>query len=533
MPNKDKLKTLKPLPLKNNFRCPLLFFWNLGIFFIFLFSFSVAAYSDAQLDRRFIEIQQRSESFQLHQNDPLKILSRLSQAQIEAKQGHFVLAEKLLESCSFDLDLLESERAVEKPSNAWKQARLEMLFDLLRWYILTAILAVLIIKLPWFHQHRETKLAHWGAAFLLTTTAIIFGWADIINYGQAAWSYFNIQVVLTACAALFGGWLPALLMGLCLTGLRLLIQPDLQNSSLVLLGSVFLGGLFHFKIKNSEKKLFLIGVSAMLVGALHGFALYIALKQSLPAEYLLLIIAFVASSEALGIFLFFVVIESLLREEKQEAVKHELVRSQLMFLQAQIKPHFLFNALNTISAVCSAEKAPKSRHLIGHLADFFRHALETEDHVLSLEKELLFVDAYLELEKARFGDEIQIVKNVTLSPLARNLRIPILVIQPVVENAIRHGLRKKSAPGTLRIETEEKENQIEIRIHDDGVGNTPDFFENYLNKNIGKAEGHGIGVRNINERLRRFFGKGEWLRFETALGKGTLAIISIPKSKPK
>lgn len=456
------------------------------------------------------------------------------QAEREEKKGAAKLAQELLDSCAFDLDILESQLAMEKPANNWKQARLEMLFDLLRGYALAAILALLVIKLPWFRKRREKYSARWGAAILLMLTAVIFGWTDAVRYGTAAWSYFDIQVVFTACTGLLGGLLPGVFAAGILAALRLLLQPDIaSNGSLGLFGAAIIGALFFWTIKKSEKKLFFPALAGMLAGILHSFCVYFPLRNSLPFGYLISASCFVTISEAFGIFLFFAVIDGLLHEEKQEVIKNELVRSQLMFLQAQIKPHFLFNALNTIAAVCGSENAQKSKMLIGHLADFFRHALETKDPVLALEKELEFVDAYLELEKARFGSEIEIVRDIRLSEKARNLPIPILIIQPVVENAIRHGLRKKTGPGLLKICAFEDSTEIFIQITDNGAGNSPDFFDNYLKKNIGKAEGHGIGLRNIDERLRRFFGKGDWVKFESHPERGTSVTIKIPSGQRK
>ena len=255
-----------------------------------------------------------------------------------------------------------------------------------------------------------------------------------------------------------------------------------------------------------------------------------------PSTYLLTATGFTLLSETFGVILFFAITQSLLREEKRDETERELalsqqelIRSRLMFLQAQIKPHFLFNTLNSIALVCQTEKAPRSEHLIGHLADFFRHALETNEPLLSIEKEIEFVDAYLALEKEHYGEDIQVVSKINLSAAALAVKVPVLLIQPVVENAIRHGLRKKSGKGLIIIEAFENEASIEMRVSDNGAGNAADFFENYIEKNIGKAEGHGIGVRNIHERLTRYFGKGQWLRFETALNQGTTVTITIPK----
>jgi len=489
---------------------------------------------ESSLEALHADVLHRAEALHLNQNDPLKVLPRLTQAEQE-KKDRPEIAREILESCVFDLNLIETQNTLDVPAHSWKQARLEMLFDLLRGYALAAILALLAIKLPWFRRKRKThpRVADLGIVFLLLIAAVIFGWADILRFGVGAWSYFDLQIVLSVCAGLVGGPLLGVAAGLILATGRFLIQPDLWNGSAALLISGLIGGLFFFPMRAFKKPLIFSLGAGLVASVVHSLLIYFSERTLFPGAYLIGASFFVIVSESFGVFIFFAVMQGLIREEAQEATEHELLRSQLMFLQAQIKPHFLFNALNTISAVCSTEKAPRSRHLIGRLADFFRHALETQDPVMSLGKELEFVDTYLELEQARFGEDLVIVRQIQLSEQAREVKIPILVVQPVVENAIRHGLRKKTGVGTLTIEAREQDQNVIVCVTDDGAGTDPQFFENYLKKNIGKAEGYGIGVRNINERLRRFFGKGDWLRFETCAGKGTRVILRFPLAEKK
>jgi len=274
-------------------------------------------------------------------------------------------------------------------------------------------------------------------------------------------------------------------------------------------------------------------LAGMTVGFLHGAAIYLPLWNLLPSFYIVTSIVFIMVLEGFAIFMFFAVISGIIREDKRQEMERELLKTQLLFLHAQISPHFLYNALNTISAVCSRENAGEARRLVLRLADIFRRAARKLDDRVTLKEELDYIDSYLEIEKARFQDRLKIVKEVHISAALEETRIPFLVLQPLVENAIKHGISKKEAGGTLHIRVTEEKGRIKVEVNDDGVGTDKARLESVL---LGKTAGTqevGIGIRNINQRLIRFYGSDFNLTFECQPGKGMKVTVLIPVRETK
>jgi sensor histidine kinase YesM len=233
--------------------------------------------------------------------------------------------------------------------------------------------------------------------------------------------------------------------------------------------------------------------------------------------------------EAGSIFVFFAVVSGVLKEEKRRVMENELLKTKLRFLQAQISPHFLFNALNTISAICNREKAPEASKLILHLANFFRRALKRIEEQITVAEELTYIDSYLELEKARFQERLKIVKKIKVSDESVETPIPFLVIQPLVENAIKHGISKKEEGGTLEIRVYEEAEMLIFEIHDDGIG-CPDQKIKEILSSEKREHGAGIGLYNIDQRLRQIYGENFGLKFHTELDQGMTMKVMIPKS---
>ena len=239
-------------------------------------------------------------------------------------------------------------------------------------------------------------------------------------------------------------------------------------------------------------------------------------------------IALVTFLEALGVAVFFAVISAVLQSELKKDMENELLKTQLLFLQAQLNPHFLFNALNTIAEVCSKAGASVAESLTVKLSDFLRHILSRREDRVTLREELDFIEAYLSLEKARFGESLKIEKDLTLSDVAWSVKIPLLILQPLVENAIKHGLRPKQGGGTITISGRVQGKEVEIAIADDGVGKATVFFEDLLSGRTHQVDGTGVGLRNIESRLQKIYGKKYGLSFNAMPGCGTCVTVRFP-----
>jgi len=364
--------------------------------------------------------------------------------------------------------------------------------------------------------------------FLAGGLAIFLSFFDLTRYGESAWSFFDIQVVLTAIAGMLGGFWVGFFSGLIAGAFRWMLKPDVFSYFWVVLGAGVLAGLFSGWIKNYQTMGKQVFAGGLLIGLFHGMLIYLPTANFLPWPYLVMTIGFIAFLEATGIFIFFAVISAILRSEKRREIEQELLKSKLLFLQAQIRPHFLFNALNTISAICGKENALEARELVLNLARFLRRILKRADEMVTLREEMEYIDAYLEIEKARFQEKLKIEKQFEIGEERWNMKVPILVLQPLVENAVKHGISKKEFEGTVRIRFSENGDVLQVEISDDGAGMTAETLKNLLERGASFGEGAGVGLKNIQQRLVYLYGRGHGLQFDTGLGKGTKVTVKIP-----
>ncbi|WP_337034147.1 hybrid sensor histidine kinase/response regulator [Paenibacillus illinoisensis] len=199
----------------------------------------------------------------------------------------------------------------------------------------------------------------------------------------------------------------------------------------------------------------------------------------------------------------------------------DALKAELDFLQSQIKPHFLFNSLNSIIALCRTD-ALRAEKLITHLSYYLRRSFDPRpDSYVLLQDELQLVEAYVAIEQARFEDRLTVIYDVQLETLKKKI-LP-LTIQPLVENAIRHGVMKQEDGGTVRLSITLHEDTVHIEVWDDGVGMSPQQLEQ-----LWKWEGsqrRGVGLANIHRRLAHFCKEelsvaseeGEWTRVQFKL----------------
>ncbi len=204
--------------------------------------------------------------------------------------------------------------------------------------------------------------------------------------------------------------------------------------------------------------------------------------------------------------------------------QRELVaKAKLEALQAQIRPHFLFNVLNTIIAI-SRTDADEARNLLIHLADFFRRSLRRTEGFITVGDEMEYINTYLTLEKARYGEKLKV--NIRFDPRALRHKIPVLCVQPIVENAIIHGLATQEQDWRLRVSAKAMRGEIRMVVADNGVGMSRENLDQVLR--MGYGTGMGLGLSNVNERLCSLYGEDYKLRIRTAPGKGTVVLIRIP-----
>ena len=196
-----------------------------------------------------------------------------------------------------------------------------------------------------------------------------------------------------------------------------------------------------------------------------------------------------------------------------------LATAELQALQSQIRPHFLFNALTTITSLIRT-KPRQARELLISLSELLRRSLKKPETRIPLEEELRYIRSYLEIEKTRFGDKLSIEYAVE-APV--NTLLPPLTLQPIVENAVKHGIAGKLQGGSIRLSVRQQDNSIRFEVQDDGIGMDPGKIRSALSP---KDHSDSIGLRNVNERLEYLYGSG--LRITSVPGEGTRVGFTIP-----
>ena len=205
-------------------------------------------------------------------------------------------------------------------------------------------------------------------------------------------------------------------------------------------------------------------------------------------------------------------------EQFRESEMRRLVaQAELRALQSQIHPHFLFNALNTLYGIIPRE-AKGARDTVLNLADIFRYFLETEKSFLPLEEELRIVRAYLEVERLRLGGKLRVEIDVTAEALSAP--IPILSIQPLVENAVKHGIAPKPDGGVVRLRASIEAGALQILVSDTGAGFA-----------VQQSDGAGVGLENVSRRLQLCYGAAAKLAIQTSRD-GSSVSFAIPLTQP-
>jgi len=222
--------------------------------------------------------------------------------------------------------------------------------------------------------------------------------------------------------------------------------------------------------------------------------------------------------------------QELIEEIKARRELEQLLQNtELKALQSQINPHFLFNTLNTIARLALLENARQTEEVAYALSDLLRYSLRNIEEIVTLEKELDCVKKYLLIQKVRFGDRIK--TRIDVEKELMETPIPLLTIQPIVENAIIHGLELKKRGGELRINGVLDENRVVIEVIDNGLGIPREKLKNLFKKKKKICKGGhttGLGLMNVHKRLQHYFGPEFGLNVDSQVGKGTTVKITIP-----
>jgi two-component system LytT family sensor kinase len=205
-------------------------------------------------------------------------------------------------------------------------------------------------------------------------------------------------------------------------------------------------------------------------------------------------------------------------ERKLEEQERLLVEARLAALTSQINPHFLFNTLNSVSALIRTDPN-QARVMVVRLSKVLRRLLRKNETFTTLREELSFIEDYLAIEVVRFGDKLRFERDVADDTL--DMMVPSMLLQPLVENSIKHGLSQKVEGGTIRIRTYRNGDKLHLLVEDDGAGIPEEKLATLLDR--------GIGVNNVHERLKVLFGNDYRMWIDSEPGKGARIQIEVPE----
>jgi two-component system LytT family sensor kinase len=209
--------------------------------------------------------------------------------------------------------------------------------------------------------------------------------------------------------------------------------------------------------------------------------------------------------------------EAALRQSQLEA---RLVEAQLDALKMQLHPHFLFNTINAIAVLIRKGETASALHMLGGMSELLRRSLSSlkVEHV-SLRNELEFIQRYLDIETTRFPDRLKV--SLAIEPGAEHARVPVMLLQPIVENAIKHGIAPRIRGGTIAIAARITGDRLRIEVRDDGVGLAA----------VSPTAGQGVGLSHVRKRLAQLYGEASRFSLEPNEPSGAIAIVELPSEE--
>lgn len=429
---------------------------------------------------------------------------------------------------------------------------LELIFEMIWRMCMIVTIAFLITRLNLFRQmifHRLSWKGKIGMIFVFGLFGMIGNYTGIIinpeiidlpfkPYQQTV-SFIaiadtrNIGVII---GGLIGGPAVGLGAGFIAGGHRFLLGGFISTSTFILtvIGGL-IAGLIHLKIANKERiqpfLFFMVSVFILIIQIImipvftesRQAAIQLVKHTGLP----------IIIVNGIGIWICSLIFYSVMRDFSTQLKLIEAERQRVLLqsaeikaLQAQIHPHFLFNSLNVIAALCKKEPL-FARKLLINLSTFLRNNTSaTRKNLIPIEKEMESVMAYCSLEQARFPDRFNL--ETTLSPGTEMALIPPFTIQPLIENAIVHGFSENCKKLTVEITIAEENGSLIIWICDNGAGISKERLELLDSKTIFSTKGSGIAIQNIKERLSLIFGSKAVFSIKSQINKGTVIKIVVP-----
>ena len=368
---------------------------------LFLFPPSIhssAASSKEEVLAKYEKVMDRIESEEMKPDLAAEAAKRMARIHEALSRNDYDQADSLLRKMVLTEDRYDKNRQVSPTLNKEiKLYWLELYLDLFQKFAVLALLAFLLVRHSFWRSALKTGTIPVLTKVVLTVSAVffsgIFHVLDLSRYGESGFGIFDVQTVFAAIAGLLGGTFWGIVGGFLMVCIRWALHPGNGAASVVVLVAAILGGTFSVGLKNyshSTRRAFFCGMAA---GLFHGGMVYGRLLSTLSPTDVVFSILAVTFFEAVGVAVFFAVISAVLQEDLKKDTEQELLRTQMLFLQAQLTPHFLFNALNTIATVCYKAGDEQGEGLVLKLSDFFRHILNRKEDRVTLREEISFIDA--------------------------------------------------------------------------------------------------------------------------------------------
>jgi two-component system LytT family sensor kinase len=419
----------------------------------------------------------------------------------------------------------------------------QFLLTLMVQLAIMAVLATMLVRFPWFRRILLTEKRDWPERLVFAGSLglpLTFGVLSrlLLNYDAAD---------LTLAGSFLAGLLAGPYAG-AIVGVMVGFPPVFAGEWIALpfaIGCGFAGGglreicpkeaiwhfspLFFTSLHRNVWRLvrrFQIDWAVLLVGAPIGLEI---IRQGLgqrfheparlffhdaPNSWLL---ALVIVATVLCVAVPIKIWNSARIEHRLQEQEKLLMAARVEALASQINPHFLFNTLTSISSLIRS-KPETARMLIVKLSGLLRRLLRSQEHFVTLREELEAIDEYLDIESIRFGPRLRIDKSI--DPASLDIVVPSMLLQPLVENSIKHGLSPKVGEGRITLKSVRQNGHVIIDVIDNGVG---------VDSSPKEREVGGIGLRNVNERLRVIYGANYQLQLDSVPGEGTCARIAIPE----